>query len=72
MPTITSKGTKPQVSQRKLKVIAENKEPFERDVVSVPDIEHGLPTVGHPLQAPAPCLLRRPTSIVLKEPTPYA
>src|SRR3990172_3150876 len=50
MPAITPFRPQPKPTERKLKVIAENKEPLEWNVIAVPDVENGLATVVHVCQ----------------------
>src|SRR3972149_6271795 len=47
MPTITSFRPQTKLTERKLKVIAENEESLEWNVIAIPDVEYGLAAVVH-------------------------
>ena len=47
MPTIAPVGPQTQLTERKLEVIADNKESVERNVVSIPDVKNRLAAVVH-------------------------
>jgi len=42
----------PKLAERKLKVIAENEESLEWNVIAIPDVEYGLAAVIHVCQRP--------------------